>query len=128
MGLDVSTAKEAFAGLSAVGMQTDENGSILGAASTARETPHKVRVAGKQLFAWCALDTLFIPGLLDEPADIESTCPSSGETIRLTISPERIDACEPSSTWLSVFLPGGSSRQLGPASPHVKPDTLLPSP
>ena len=82
-----------------------------------RETPHMVRVAGKELYAGCSLDTLVIPGLLDETVDIESTCPSSGEAIRLTVSPEGIEAAEPSSTWLSVFLPDGSSRQLGPASP-----------
>lgn len=117
MGLDASTSKELFEGLSAVGMQTDESGRIVGAALTTRETPHKVLVAGRELFAWCALDTLFIPGLLGEAADIESTCASSGEPIRLTVSGQRIEACEPSSTWLSVFLPGGSSRQIGPTSP-----------
>ncbi len=117
-GLGLSAASEMLDGLSAAGMQTDESGNVVGAALTTRETPHKIRVAGKGLYAWCALDTLFIPGLLGEAADIESTCPSSGERIRLTVSPDRIEAVEPSSTWLSVFLPGGrSSRQLGPASP-----------
>ena len=117
MGLEPSMAREVFAGLSAAGMQTDESGNILGAALTVHETPHRCRIAGKQLYAWCALDTLFIPGLLGETADVESTCPSSGDAIRLTVSPERIDACEPSSIWLSVFLPGSYSRQVGPASP-----------
>ena len=117
MGLGVSEAKELFDGLATVGMQMDEDGNILGAALTARETPHKIRLAGKDLYAWCSLDTLFIPGLLAETAGIESTCPSSGEPIRLTVSPERVEAAEPSSTWLSVFLPGASSRQVGPASP-----------
>lgn len=117
MGLGVPEAKELFDGLATVGMQMDEDGNILGAALTARETPHKIRLAGKDLYAWCSLDTLFIPGLVGETAGIESTCPSSGETIRLTVSPERVEAAEPSSTWLSVFLPGASSRQVGPASP-----------
>lgn len=117
MGLGVPEAKEFFDGLAAVGMQMDEDGNILGAALTARETPHKIRLAGKDLYAWCSLDTLFIPGLVGETAGIESTCPSSGETIRLTVSPARVEAAEPSSTWLSVFLPGASSRQVGPASP-----------
>ena len=117
MGLEVKRAEEFFAGLSAAGMPTDESGNILGAALTTRETPHKVRVAGKELYTWCALDTLIIPGLLGETAEVESTCPSSGATIRLTVSPERIQACEPAETWVSVFLLFGSSRQLGPASP-----------
>lgn len=117
MGLETAVASKVFAGLFAAGIQKDEAGNIVGAALTARETPHKIRVAGKDLYAWCSLDALFIPGLLGETADIESTCPSSGDAIRLTVSPEAVGRAEPSSTWLSVFLPGGSSRQLGPASP-----------
>ena len=64
MGLEVPQAKELFEGLAAVGMQMDESGNILGAALTACETPHTVRVVGKELYASCSLDTLFIPGLL----------------------------------------------------------------
>ena len=117
MGLEVSKAEQLFSGLAAMGMQSDDSGNIIGAALTTRETPHRVRIAGRELYAWCALDTLFIPGLLGETALVESSCPSSGEVIRLTVSPERIEACEPTGVWLSVFLPGGSSRQVGPASP-----------
>ena len=117
MGLEVEPAREVFAGLFAAGMQKDESGNIVGAALTAVETPHKMRVAGKELYAWCSLDTLFIPGLLGETADIESSCPSTGEAVRLTVSPEGIESAEPAGAWLSVFLPRGSSRQLGPASP-----------
>ena len=98
-------------------MQRDEAGNIVGAALTTRETPHKVRVGGRDLYAWCALDTLFIPGLLGETADVESRCSSSGEPIRLTVSPDSIDACEPPGTWLSVFLPGNLALKIGPASP-----------
>ncbi len=117
MELDVSKAREIFARLSAIGLQSDEAGNIVGAALTTRETQYRVRVAGKQLYAWCALDTLFIPGLLGETAEVESACASSGESVWLTVSPQRIESCKPSGVWLSVFLPGGSSGQIGPASP-----------
>lgn len=117
MGIEPSAAGKALGELSAAGMQTDESGNVIGAALTTRETPHRMRFAGRELYAWCALDALFIPGLLGETADVESTCPSSGDAIRLTVSPHRIEACEPPEPWLSVFLPGGSSRQLGPTSP-----------
>ena len=118
-GLAIPRARELFQELSAIGLESDESGNIVGAALTTRETSHAVRVAGKELYAWCALDTLFIPGLLAETAEVESTCPSSGETIRLTVSPESIEACELPGVWLSVFLPGVGStgNQLGPASP-----------
>ena len=117
MGLPAARAEEIFRGFAAAGMQCDERGNIVGAALSIRETPHRVRVSGKDLFAWCSLDTLFIPGLLGETAEVESTCPSSGELIRLTIAPERIEKCDPAEAWLSIFLPGGSANPIGPASP-----------
>ncbi len=90
MGLEAEGAKVLFAQLAAVGIQFDESGQVVGAALTTLPTPHKVRVDGKDLYAWCALDTLFIPGLIDESVDVESTCPSSGETIKLTVSPKAL--------------------------------------
>jgi alkylmercury lyase len=98
-------------------MQTDGAGSLVGAALTTAETPHLMRVAGKELFAWCALDTLFIPGLLGESAEVEPTCASSGDRIRLRVAPDAIESREPAGVWASVFLPGRASRLLGPASP-----------
>jgi alkylmercury lyase len=117
MGLEAAQATELFSGLKAFGMQVDAEGNIVGAALTTLETPHRVRFDGKDLFAWCALDTLFIPGLLGKTVAVESTCPSSGETVRLSVSPDRIESVEPDGVWLSVFVPGGASRQVGPASP-----------
>jgi len=118
MGVSLAKAKELFQGLAALGMQFDESGNIVGAALTTLESPHRIQVRGKALFAWCALDTLFIPGLLGTTGEIESTCPKSGETLRLVVTPERIEESEPSDIWLSVFLPGyGSANPLGPATP-----------
>ena len=117
MGLEVSEAQQLFAELAAIGMQVDEDGNVVGAALTTRETQHAVRVAGRDLYAWCALDTLFIPGLVGATAEIESRGPSGDERFRLTVSPERVESCEPDGVWLSVFLPGSASAQTGPASP-----------
>jgi len=120
LGLEPERVSELLVGLSALGIEIDADGTIFGAALTSTKTPHVVRLGARELFAWCALDTLFIPGLVGEPADIESTCPVSGETIRLRISPD--GACEysPDGAVLSVVLPGvsgGSGFQAGPASP-----------
>lgn len=117
MGFEAPQATELFSGLKASGMQVDAEGNIVGAALTTLETPHRVRFDGKDLFAWCALDTLFIPGLLGKTVAVESTCPSSGGAVRLLVSPDRIESVEPDGVWLSVFIPGGSSRRVGPASP-----------
>ncbi len=119
LGLPVSSARELFSGLAAMGMQSDEDGNIVGAALTLRETPHRIHLNEQELYAWCALDTLFIPGLVGETAQVRSTCPVSGSEVSLTVSPAGVVAFEPAAAALSVVLPGlGSAPSLtGPASP-----------
>ncbi len=110
---------ELFQSLAASGMQLDADGNVVGAALIARPTPHRLRVQGRDLYAWCSLDTLFLPGLLDEAAEVRSTCPVSGEEIRLTITPDGVEAYSPESTVLSVVDPQalGADQGTGPASP-----------
>ncbi len=100
-----------------VGMEFDGAGNIVGAALSTRETPHIVRIGSRKLYAWCAMDTLVIPGLLNETAEIESTCPVSGETIRVTVAPDGVVAFAPQEAALSVALPGSARVKTGPASP-----------
>ena len=117
IGVDSQRAKQLFEGLASVGVQVDDQGNVVGAALTARETPHRVTLSGREFYAWCALDTLFIPGLLGETAEVESVCPVSGGAVQLRVSPDCVESCEPPNTWVSVFLPGGRSGTTGPASP-----------
>jgi alkylmercury lyase len=51
---------------------------------------HRMEVDGRELFAWCAWDTLFIPGILGTTARVESVCPTTGETISLVVSPRAV--------------------------------------
>lgn len=117
LGLERARIHEILAGLATLGMEMDAIGNVVGAALTATPTPHAVQLGERALFAWCALDTLFIAGLVGEQAGIESTCPVSGDAIRLRVSPD--GACEysPAGAVLSVLLPGASGLQVGPASP-----------
>lgn len=123
LGIEISRAHDIFAGLARTGLQSDEQGNIVGAALTARPTPHRVQIGGerrgKTLYAWCSLDTLFIPGLLGEAAEISSTCPVSGEPIRLHVTPDGVRSFRPADAVLSIVLPnlGPVSAQIGPASP-----------
>ncbi len=117
LGVEPARAREILADLATLGMEIDADGSVVGAALTSTPTPQAIRLGGRELFAWCALDTLFIPGLVGEPADIESTCPASGEAIRLRVSPDGACDYAPSGAVLSVFLPGASGVHVGPASP-----------
>src|SRR5438094_684377 len=62
-------------------------------------------INGRTLWAWCAGDTLFLPEVLGETAAVESRDPESGELIRLTISPTRVEAAEPKDVTLSFLSP-----------------------
>lgn len=62
-----------------------ENGAVVGAALTLRPTQHRFRVRGRELYTWCGFDALFLPIMLDERADVASTCPVTGTDIRLTV-------------------------------------------
>ena len=117
--LSSERATELFTGLAAFGLERDGEGRVVGAALTTRRTPHAVAVAGKSLFAWCALDRLFIPGLLGEIAEVESTCPVSVAPIRITVTPDGVSDVSPPEAVLTVVLPGvgSSGATTGPASP-----------
>ena len=117
LGLEPARASEIVAGLATLGLEIDGEGNVIGAALTSTPTPHALRLGARKLFAWCALDALFIPGLVGEPAEVESTCPVSGEAILLRVSPDGVCEYAPSGAVLSVLLPGASGLQVGPASP-----------
>jgi alkylmercury lyase len=60
---------------------------------------------GRTNYAWCAWDTLFLPGILGSEAEIQSTCPESGEIIRLDVSPDGVLNVEPQSAVMSIMEP-----------------------
>lgn len=107
--------------LSDVGLEMDSDGNIVGAALATRPTPHAILIRDKKLFAWCALDTLFIAGLLDEITEVESTCPVSETPIRLRMAPTGVQSqsVDPTAMVLSVVVPetDAPGATIGPASP-----------
>lgn len=94
-------------GLSSVpDAEYDDDGRILGLALTLRPTPHRFTVAGRQLYTWCALDTLFFPALIGKAATIESTSPDSGISVRVTTSTDgTITSVQPDTAVLSLLIP-----------------------
>jgi alkylmercury lyase len=118
-GLPLDTVRELLPSLERIGLEFDAEGSLIGAVLTLRPTPHRLRIRGREFHAWCSLDTLFLPGLLDEPAEVESTCPVTHAPIRLDVTPEGVTGYAPPSTVSSVVLPGLSCTRdrTGPRSP-----------
>jgi alkylmercury lyase len=90
------------------GVFLDGDGSVVGfwGLTIRRLSPtHRLVVKKRDLFAWCAWDTLFLPGILGDTARVESFCPTTGETISLVVSPsEVVDTSHPAAA-VSFLLP-----------------------
>ena len=71
-----------------------------------RLTPtHRLEIDGRELFAWCAWDTLFLPGILGATVDVQSWCPITGERISLEVSPNRVERSSHTEAAVSFLLP-----------------------
>lgn len=68
-------------------------------------THHQTTIGKRRLWTWCAPDTLEHPELLGETAEIVSKDPETGQDVRLTVSPDRIEAVEPTSVVVSIRRP-----------------------
>ena len=76
--------------------------------SIAELGPHRLHVDGVCLSAWCAWDTLFLPMLLGQPADVESRSPLDREPISLRVLPDGIESPSPTNLVVSM-LPARTS-------------------
>jgi alkylmercury lyase len=85
---------------------TDEQGRVAGYLGLAA-TPmhHRFALDRRRLWTWCAADSLFLPGILNQTAEVESRDPEGGELVRLTISPTRVEAVEPEGVVVSMMKP-----------------------
>ena len=88
------------------GISRDEKGRIVAYGGLSlSETDHRFVVNGRNLYTWCALDSLLIPQLITRAARVESRCPMTNQKIRLTVSPGRIKKVEPSGITVSLLKP-----------------------
>ena len=93
--------------------ERDPDDAIVGTMGlTLNETGHRFNVKGNQLFTWCALDTLFLPALLDQPATIESEAPASKAKVRLIVGPEGVQSVDPSGAAVSIVMVDADSAEM----------------
>jgi len=72
---------------------------------TLSRTTHRLHTDGRDLYTWCAWDTLFLPALLDSKAEVRSVCRGSGEPVELTVEASAIEPTHPAGLWVSFLLP-----------------------
>jgi alkylmercury lyase len=86
------------------GVHLDDSDRVIGFwGLSQRPTAHKLLVEDRVLYAWCAWDTIFLPELLDKPTEVESTCPTTGKRICLSVGPAGITDVVPAGTVLSIL-------------------------
>lgn len=89
-------------------LERDEQGRVLAFFGlTLEPTSHAIEVDGRTLYAWCALDTLFLPERLGRPARIRSTCPQTGATISLTVDEGGVHEVAPQGAVMTLHGVGG---------------------
>ncbi len=84
-------------------IEFDRAGNIVGLGATLVPTFYRFQMGGKLFYTWCAFDTVLFPPSLHVEAQIQSTCPVSGQPITFVATPE--------GTVLDLF-PAGSVMSL----------------
>jgi alkylmercury lyase len=110
----VELAEALFEHGKALGGEWDAEGRLLGNVLTLIPTQHHFRVNNKDLYTWCSMDAIHLPGLLGQPAEVESVDPISDQVIRLRIPPDGVPTYQPAETMLSIVLSSGDRS--GPQS------------
>jgi alkylmercury lyase len=103
--ISATLAGPAFAPL----LYRDEEGRIIGFSGLGLpqlgESVHRLHVDGRELYAWCAGDELFLPAALEREVRVESRSPLTGELISLTVSPEGYRDIDPPEAVMSMLTP-----------------------
>ena len=85
--------------------ERDESRNVTGIMGMSlNKTSHRLNLNGTRLYAWCAMDTLFLPAMLDQTVTIESKSPVSRQIVRLTVSPQKMEEFEPADAVLSFIV------------------------
>jgi alkylmercury lyase len=96
---------------------TDAQGDLVGGVLSLVPTAHRIFVEGEQLYAWCAYDAIYAPGVIGKPARVVSKDPVNGGPVEMTITPEGVENVRPESAVVTVAGPDADMRG-GPESPR----------
>ena len=99
LGVNQDEAGEFLKGVT----ERDSSDSVVGIFGLSlNDHPHRFTVNGASLTTWCAEDALFLPAMLDQTATVESYSPVTGEKVRLTVGPERVEEVSPADAMVSI--------------------------
>ncbi len=123
LGVPGEKIDKMFTAIDAAGGQLDDQGNFIGMVLTLKPTRHSFRVNGNDMYAWCSLDTILLPGVLEAEGEIESKDPVTGETIRLTVTADQVVKVVPAGAVTSVFVPGRTPSETKDGEPVIGADS-----
>jgi alkylmercury lyase len=86
------------------GVYLDDSERVIGFwGLTITPMAHRLLVDDRVLYAWCAWDTLFVPGLIGKPVEVRSACPTTGTPVALTVDGLEVADIAPDGTVLSFL-------------------------
>ena len=92
------------------GIFRDDQGRVVGfwgQALSKVDHEYRLRVASKTTYAWCALDTLFVPSIIGKTVRVETTDPITGEAVSLVVDRDGAHDVTPAGALVSMVLPDG---------------------
>jgi len=96
-------------------VEINDQGDLVGAVLSLNPTQHQISMDNQPLYAWCAYDAMYAPGVVGIPTQIVSEDPVTGGRIQVSITPDEVGMVQPESAVVSVVDPGGD-MSAGPES------------
>jgi alkylmercury lyase len=116
--MPLEQVRSVLAGAVATGQaEVDSQGNLVGGVLSLIPTAHRISMDGKQLYAWCAYDAIYAPGVVGKTARIASQDPVTGDPIRMTITPAGVKDVRPEDSVVSI-VGGNTDMRGGPESPR----------
>ena len=92
------------------GVFRDDRGRVVGfwgQAIDRLDPEYRLVADGHTTYAWCALDTLFIPGILGKAVRVEASDPVSGEAVSVVVDGDGVSEVTPAGALVSMLVPDG---------------------
>ena len=92
------------------GVYRDGEGQVVGFwghALAPLDPEYRLKVKDKTTYAWCALDTLFIPTLSGKTMGVEATDPVTGKPVSLVVDSNGARDVSPAGAVVSMVVPDG---------------------
>lgn len=88
--------------------QAGEVAGFWGLATSALDPEYRLQAEDKTSYAWCALDTLFIPPLLGKRVSVQATDPVTGQGVSLEVDTDGVRRVIPAGAVVSMVIPEGA--------------------